>query len=175
MAKKVTVAIGIGKPKGPPPPDDTAPEDMPLPGDEEASEEGPEAPGEPPEAPESEGEEEAEGSYPEFDIPKGLDLGDLKPGEEKEVLCVIKKTSDTEACITQVDGIELSGQGGGMTGPPPAAPPAEGPPAPPPAALAAMLGGGGGPPGMPPAIMPPPGPEPPGGAVRARAVRAGLM
>ena len=152
MAKKTTIAIAIGKPKGPPP-DDIAPEDMPIPGDEEASEEGPEAPGEPPEAPESEGEEQAEGSYPEFDIPEGLDLSDLNPGEEKQVLCVIKKTSDSEACITQVDGIDLAGAGGGMTGPPPmpAAPPAP-------------------PPGM--MMPPPPGP---GGPVRARAAAAGLM
>ena len=67
-------------------------------------------------------EGEAEGAYPEFSIPEGLDLSDMEPGEEKEVLCLIGKTSDGTACIKQVDGVDLAGEGQGMYGPPPAAP-----------------------------------------------------
>jgi hypothetical protein len=142
----------------------------------------PEAEGEAPEEPESKEEEDTEGSCHELDIPEGLDLSDLNPGEEKEVLCVIRKVSDTEACFKQVDGIDLAGAAtGGMAGPPPAAPPAPpgmppggpgGPPpgAPPPELLAAMMGAGGPPPGLPPGP-----PEPPGAPVRRRAARAGLM
>ena len=112
-------------------------------------------------------EEGAEGAYPEFSIPEGLDLSDLEPGEEKQVLCVIGKTSDGSACIKQVDGIDLAGEGQGMYGPPPAAPV---PPPPPPG----MGGGPGGPPM--PSGMPPPGmPLGPGGPVRQRAAARGLM
>ena len=144
MAKKKgdgLLIIAAGKPK-----------DEGLDDEEEAfaEESAPEAEGE--EFPE---EEEAEGAYPEFSIPAGLDLSDLEPGEEKEVLCVIRKTSDSEACIRQVDGIDLAGEGQGMSGPPPAAP------VPPPP-----------PPGMP---MGPPMPMGPGGPVRNRAAAAGLM
>jgi hypothetical protein len=161
----------------------------------------PEEGDEAPEESEETGEEGGEGAYPEFSIPAGLDLSDLEPGEEKEVVAVISKTSDGSACIKQVDGIDLAGEGQGMYGPPPAAPvppppPAGGmpmgprPPMPPPRGM--PMGGPGGPPpmmagpprgmppgmprgmppGMPPGMMPPPGP---GGPVRAAAARRGLM
>ena len=154
MAKKkdgAAIMIAVGKP---------------APGDEGEGleEEAPEEEGFPEE--EGEGlppEEEAEageGAYPEFSIPEGLDLSDLEPGEEKEVLCLIGKTSDGSACIKQVDGIDLAGEGQGMYGPPPAPPV---PPAPP----------AGGPPlgGMPLEGMP----MPPGAPVRAAARGRGLM
>ncbi len=154
---KLTIAIGKKAPAEAPPPDE-------FEGEEEAPEDEGIDPTEEGDEPETPGEEEAEGSYPEFSIPDGLDVSDLKPGEEKEVLCTIRKTSETEACITQVDGIDLAGAGGGMTGPPPQQ--AGGPP--PPEMLAAMMGGGGPPP--PPGMGGPP-PNP----VRSRAAAAGLM
>ena len=150
--------IAVGKPKPPPGVEEETPE-------EDAAEGYVEEEGELPPEEESQEpapEEEAEGAYPEFSIPEGLDLSDLEPGEEKEVLCVISKTSDTEACIRQVDGIDLAGAGQGMSGPPPAEPVP-----PPPPAGGGMLG----PPGMPPGGMP----LGPGGPVRRRAAAAGLM
>jgi hypothetical protein len=149
----LVVAVGIGKPKGPPPPDDE--EDILAPDEEDLGTEdlGPEGP------PVPEEEEYQEGSYPEFTIPEGLDLSDLDKGEEKQVLCVVRKMSETEACFTQVDGVDLAGTPtGGMGGPPPAMPP---PPPPP-------MGPGGPPP-------PPMGPPGPGSPVRDRAQAMGLM
>jgi hypothetical protein len=160
MAEKkkggLVVAVGIGKPKGPPP--EPPPGDLPL--DEEDVTEAPEA-GPPDEedlgeAPEEGGDYEKGGSYPEFTIPEGLDLGDLEPGEEKEVLCVVRKKDDGTACFTQVDGVDLAGTPLGMGGPPPAMPPP-------------MPMGPGGPP--PPPGMPPGPPNP----VRDRAAAMGLM
>jgi hypothetical protein len=164
MAKKkdgLTVAIAVGKPKTPPPDDDTEGDDFaeatPPEDDYLAEEAGKEPP--PPD------EEESEGAYPEFTIPAGLDLSDMEPGEEREVLCIIGKTADDTACIKQVDGVDLAGEGQGMYGPPPAAPV---PPPPPPGMMgpppAAMLAGG-----------PPMGPPPPGGPIRGRAAALGLM
>jgi len=148
----LAVIVGVGKPKGAPPPDD----DNPLTDDDELEGEA-EAPG----------EGYDEGSYPEFTIPEGLDLSDLADGDEKEVLCVIRKTSDTEACIKQVDGVDLAGEGIGKTGPPPALPV---PPALPAGGM--PLGPGGPPIGGPPVMGPPAGPGMP---VRRRAMGAGLM
>ena len=121
----LVVAVGVGKTKGPPPLDE---EDI-LPPDEEDL--GAEA-----EAPAPEEEDYEEGSYPEFTIPEGLDLSDLKPGEEKDVLCVVQKKDDGTACFTQVDGVDLAGTPAGMGGPPPMPPP--------------PMGGPGGPPPMGP-------------------------
>jgi hypothetical protein len=152
----LAVVIGVGKTKGPPP--EPPPGDIPLDEEDvtEAPEEGPPDEEDLAEAPE-EGGDYAEGSYPEFTVPEGLDLSDLEPGEEKEVLCVIRKKSETEACFTQVDGVDLAGTPtGGMGGPPPAMPP---PPPP--------MGPGG-----PPLPMGPPGP---GSPVRDRAAAMGLM
>jgi hypothetical protein len=159
MAKKkedgLAVVIGVGKtkPKGGPPPDDTGDDlatDTSSQDDYLAENAGEEPP------PSDEGE--SEGAYPEFTIPEGLDLSDMEPGEEREVLCVIGKTADDTACIKQVDGVDLAGEGQGMYGPPPAA---SVPPPPP----AAMLAAGG----------PPMGPPPPGGPIRGRAAALGLM
>jgi hypothetical protein len=160
MAEKkkggLVVAVGIGKPKGPPPPDDE--EDI-LPPDEmdtETEDLGPEGPPPPKE------DEYEEGAYPEFTIPEGLDLTDLEPGEEKDVLCRIRMKDDGTACITQVDSVDPAGTPTGMGGPPPAMPP---PPMP-------MPMGPGGPGGPPPPPGLPPGPPNP---VRDRAAAMGLM
>ena len=176
MAKKkdgLTVAIAVGKPKAPPEDEGEGFEEEALPEEGYPEEGGEELP-----APEEEGE--GEGAYPEFTIPAGLDLSDLEPGEEKEVLCILGKTADDTACIKQVDGVDLAGEGLGMYGPPPAAPV---PPPPPPGMGGpggppppeAMLAGGPPmelPPGMPPPGLPPVGP---GGPVRRRAAARGLM
>lgn len=45
--------------------------------------------------------------YPEFDIPEALNLSDLRDGEEREVLAVVKKKDDGTACIVSVDGVKL--------------------------------------------------------------------
>lgn len=45
--------------------------------------------------------------YPEFSIPADLDLSGLKDGETKEMLAVIKKTSDGKACVVSIDGVKL--------------------------------------------------------------------
>lgn len=151
----LAVVVGVGKPKGPPEDDMDMEEGLDNPLVDELEGEEPAA------------EEYSEGSYPEFTIPEGLDLSDLEDGDEKEVLCVIRKTSETEACIKQVDGVDLAGEGVGMAGPPPAAPV----PPPPPA-------GGVPPPGMPlgPGGPPVAGPAAgPGMPVRRRAMGAGLM
>ena len=158
MAKKkdgLTVAIAVGKPKTPPPPDDIGLDDLAEEAPPEEEDYLAENAGEEPPP-----EEESEGAYPEFTIPAGLDLADMEPGEEKQVLCLISKTGDDTACIKQVDGVDLAGEGQGMYGPPPAAPvppPPMGPPPP------GMLAGG-------PAMGPPPG-----GPVRSRAAARGLM
>ena len=101
--------------------------------------------------------EETEGAYPEFTIPEGLDLSDIEPGEEKQVMATIGKTSEGMACIKSMDGVDLAGLSEGMYGPPPAAPlpPPPGPP----------MGVG----------MPPMGPGGPSAPVRTRARGAGLM
>jgi hypothetical protein len=166
--KGLVVAVGIGKTKGPPPEPppgdipldmgDTGDEDIALPDEPDTTDEA--DTGAPPL---DEGGDYEEGAYPEFTIPEGLDLADLNPGEEKEVLCVIQKKDDGTACFTQVDGVDLAGTPLGMGGPPPAMPP---PPPPPPGA---MPMGPGGPP-MP--MGPPPAP---GGSVRDRAAAMGLM
>lgn len=95
MAKpKGGLAILIaGKPGGPPEPEGQAPEEGSA--EEEAAE-----------SPEEEAAEPSE--YPEFDVPEGLDLSDMKVGDEKEVLAVIRKTEDG-ACVVSVEGIDLSG------------------------------------------------------------------
>lgn len=144
--------IGVGKPK----PGDQGGGDTGAPPEGGYEEESAESP------PEEESEASTEGAYPEFTVPEGLDLSDLEPGEEKQVLCTISKTSDTEACIKQVDGVDLAGQGTGMYGPPPALPPG-GPPPPPP--------GGG----MPMPMGAPMGPGGPAAPVRRRAAASGLM
>jgi hypothetical protein len=177
MAKKkgLTVAIAVGKP---PPGDEAEGFDEEAPPEDLYPEEG----GEELPAP----EEETEGAYPEFTIPAGLDLSDLEPGEEKEVLCIIGKTADDTACIKQVDGVDLAGEGVGMYGPPPAAPVPPPPPPgmggpggpPPPGMLAGGPPMGPPPPGLPPRLPPgmPPGmPMGPGGPVRRRAAARGLM
>jgi hypothetical protein len=166
MAKKkeggLAVVIGVGKtkPKGGPPPDDTGGDNLAeatSPQDDYLAEN---AGQEPPPPDQGEGE----GAYPEFTIPAGLDLSDMEPGEEKQVLCLIGKTADDTACIKQVDGVDLAGEGQGMYGPPPAAPV----PSPPPPGLM-----GPPPPGML-AGGPPMGP-PPGGPIRGRAAARGLI
>ena len=176
----LAILIAAGKPK---PGDEGEGDEEALPEEEGAyPEEGAEAEL----APE---EEESEGAYPEFTIPEGLDLSDIEPGEEKQVLCVIGKTADDTACIKQVDGVDLGGAGVGMYGPPPAAPaggpppgglpppglggPPPGPPRPPGPPPPMMMGAPGGPPpGLPPGL--PPG-MPPGGPIRRRAAARGLM
>jgi hypothetical protein len=170
----LAVVIGVGKPKGLPADEGFSDEEAPPEEEGAYPEEGAEP------APEEEAEGEAEGAYPEFTIPEGLDLSDIEPGEEKEVMCLIGKTSEGQACIKQVDGVDLAGSGVGMYGPPPA-PPAGGPPPPPPGGMPP------GPGGLPPELAmmamgapggpPPPGlpPEGPGGPVRRRAAARGLM
>jgi hypothetical protein len=164
MAEKkkggLAVVIGVGKTKGPPPepppgdiPFDTGDEELPPDETDTAAEADTGAP-----PPDTEGGDYEEGAYPEFTVPEGLDLDDLGPGEEKEVLCVIRKKDDGTACFTQVDGVDLAGTPTGMGGPPPAPPPMP------------MGPGPGGPP-PPPGMMPPGPPNP----VRAAAARAGLM
>ena len=170
MAEKkkdvAALVIGVGKPK-----------DEGKDFEEEAPEEEgfPEEEGE--ELPPAEEEESEGGAYPEFSIPEGLDLSDIEPGEEKEVLCLISKTSDGSACIKQVDGVDLAGLGQGMYGPPPAEPlPEELPPGPGGPPPPGMLAGGPPmelPPGM--AIMGGPPPEEEMSPVRRRAAAAGLM
>jgi hypothetical protein len=167
----VAVVIGVGKPKEPPADEGADYEEEAPPEGEDLTDTGEELT--PP-------EEEAEGAYPEFTIPEGLDLSDIEPGEEKEVMCLIGKTADDTACIKQVDGVDLGGAGVGMYGPPPA-PPAGGPPPPPPGGGGmpppplppelAMMGAPGGPP-PPPGLVPPEGPA---GPVRRRAAARGLM
>jgi hypothetical protein len=156
----LAVMIGIGKTKGPPP--EPPPGDIPLDEEDtaEAPEEGPPDEEDLAEAPEEGGD--YEGSYPEFTIPEGLDLSDLKPGEEKEVLCVVRKKDDGTACFTQVDGVDLAGTPLGMGGPPPALPPPSPMGGPPPPM----------PPGGPMMMGPPPGPPNP---IRDRAAARGLM
>lgn len=131
MPKKdgLAILIAAGKPKGGGPPEGS---------DEEEAAESPE-------------EEAAETQYPEFDVPEGLDLSDMKTGDEKEVLATIRKT-DSGACLVKVDGVDLeSGE---------SSPPAE---------EAAPDESAG--------IPPPPGPPGagPGAAVAQRAMGAGLM
>lgn len=106
-----------------------------------------------PEEEATESPEEEASEYPEFTIPEGLDLSDLGEGDQKEVLCVIKKNSDDTACIVSVDGVALAG---GETAPPEEeeAPPEEMPAGPPPAAMPA---------------------GPAGAGIRSRAMGAGLM
>jgi hypothetical protein len=101
------------------------------------------------EAAESPEEEAAE--YPSFSIPEGLDLSDLKPGDEKQMLCTVRKTDEGNAEIISVDGVDLVGGEVEAAG--------EGE-------------------GLPPAV---PGTPPPPGAgltpagIRGRAMGAGLM
>ena len=44
--------------------------------------------------------------YPEFPIPEGMDLADLKEGDEKEVVAKVKKKGDS-LCLVSVDGVAL--------------------------------------------------------------------
>lgn len=143
MAKKpnaLVVAVGVGKPKGPPP-------GGPPEGSEE--EEALESPEE--EAAEPDARQVEEGEYPEFDIPDGLDLGDMKEGDEKEVLATIRMTGEGTACVTKIEGIDLAGGGG---------PPTE----------AEMPNQA-----TPPMPMGPPAGGPPGGGIAQRAAASGLM
>lgn len=50
------------------------------------------------------------GEKPEvtFDTPRGLDLTDIKDGEEKEIVAVIRKEEDGKACLVSVNGIKLN-------------------------------------------------------------------
>lgn len=44
----------------------------------------------------------------EFDVPAGVDLADLKDGEEKEVVAVIRKEDGgARACLVSINGIAL--------------------------------------------------------------------
>jgi hypothetical protein len=102
-------------------------------------------------APEEEAAETPEyeaSEYPEFEIPEGLDLSDLEEDDEKQVLAVVRKKSETSACIVSVDGVDLAG-GEAEEAP---APPVEAPPMPP-----SGMGG------------------PPGAGIAQRAMRGGLM
>lgn len=58
-------------------------------------------------APEALEEEVAE--YPSFAIPEGLDLSDMEPGDEKEVLAMIRKDDEGNATITRIEGVDLAG------------------------------------------------------------------
>lgn len=46
--------------------------------------------------------------YPEFELPVGVDVEDLKEGEEIEVLAKIRKKSDGKACLVEVEGFPLA-------------------------------------------------------------------
>lgn len=105
------------------------------------------------EAAETPEEEATETEYPDFQVPEGLDLSDMKSGDEKEVLATIRKTDDG-AELVSVEGVDLAGK------PAPGAEEAEGE-----GALANEA---------PPAESAPP-PSGGGVGVRARAVGAGLM
>jgi hypothetical protein len=131
----LAVMLAVGKPKGGAPPGGGG---RPPEGSEEE------------EALESPEEEAAESTYPEFDIPKGLDLSDMQEGDEKEVLATIRKTADG-ACLVKVDGVDLeSGEAPPTTGEMPAA-------------------------GTPPMPAGPPPGGPPGGGIASRAAASGLM
>jgi hypothetical protein len=47
------------------------------------------------------------GSYPSFTIPEELDLSDLRDGETKEVLAVVRKEPGSKGCIVSLDGVTL--------------------------------------------------------------------
>lgn len=45
--------------------------------------------------------------YPEFKLPNGVDVSELEEGEEMEVLAKIRKGSDGEALLIEVEGYPL--------------------------------------------------------------------
>lgn len=53
--------------------------------------------------------EEEAAEYPSFAIPEGLDLSDMEPGDEKEVLAMIRKDDEGNATITRIEGVDLAG------------------------------------------------------------------
>jgi len=44
---------------------------------------------------------------PTFDLPKGVDFTDVKEGDEKEVIAVLRKEADGRVCIVKVNGVSL--------------------------------------------------------------------
>lgn len=49
--------------------------------------------------------------YPEFKLPLGVDVSELEEGEEMEVLAKIRKGSDGDVLLIEVEGYSLSDEG----------------------------------------------------------------
>lgn len=45
----------------------------------------------------------------DFKVPEGVDLADLKDGEEREVVATIRKKPDGMACLVSLEGVPLEG------------------------------------------------------------------
>lgn len=46
---------------------------------------------------------------PEFKLPKGVDLGELKPGETVETVVTLRAKEDGMVCVEAVEGVPVSG------------------------------------------------------------------
>lgn len=59
--------------------------------------------------PDEETADEEAAEYPTFQVPSGLDLSEMQPGEEKEVMASIRINDDGTATITKIEGVDLAG------------------------------------------------------------------
>jgi len=47
-----------------------------------------------------------ESEYPEFDVPVGVDVADLREGDEKEIVATVRKKGD-RLCLVEINGVAL--------------------------------------------------------------------